>query len=56
MLPPDGSGFHHSDTKKRAWARTEAIKVLTQIHDYMDQHMARYGYIVNNEELIFFRR
>ena len=49
MLPPDGVDYNQQ-TKK------EAVKVLTQIHDYMDRHEARYGYIVNDEELVFFRR
>ena len=50
MLPPNGKSF--KDGKKNL----EALKVLSQIHGYMDQHDARYGYIVNNEELVFFRR
>jgi hypothetical protein len=50
MLPPDGS-----ECKKKI-AKREAGKVLNQIHDYVDQHEARYGYVVNDQELIFFRR
>lgn len=50
MLPPKGIKFRPGK------ANFEAQKVLNQIHGYMDQHEARYGYIVNNEELIFFRR
>jgi len=50
MFPPDGADY--------------SFKVLcgvekgpTKIHDYMDCHReARYGYIVNDEELVFFRR
>lgn len=49
-LPPDGTAFKAGKYEK------EARKVLSQIHHYMDSHEARYGYIVNNEELIFFRR
>jgi hypothetical protein len=48
MLPPDGEFFRES--------YQEAKHVLSQIHDYMDRHGARYGYIVTDEELIFFRR
>jgi len=50
MLPPNGKRF------KPGKKNNEALKVLSQIHGYMDQHEARYGYIVNNEELVFFRR
>jgi hypothetical protein len=49
MFPPDGSEFDAANV-------TEIMKVLKQIHDYMDRHEARYGYLVNDEELIFFRR
>jgi hypothetical protein len=49
MFPPDGSEFVSTNVG-------EITKVLTQIHDYMDRHEARYGYLVNDEELIFFRR
>lgn len=49
MMPPDGAEFNKRNLR-------EIEKVLTQIHDYMDRHEARYGYIVNDEELIFFRR
>ena len=48
MLPPDGELFRDS--------YQQAKHVLSQIHDYMDRHGARYGYIVTDEELIFFRR
>ena len=51
MLPPNGLDFLN---EKRA--QTEAQKVINQIHDYMDMHGARYGYVVNDQELIFFRR
>lgn len=51
MLPPDGSEYLDDPH-----ARTEAQKVINQIYDYMDQHGARYGYVVNDQELIFFRR
>jgi hypothetical protein len=50
MLPPDGERFKKKNKNK------EAIKVLSQIHGYMDQHEARYGYLINNEELVCFRR
>ena len=45
-------GAKYDDKKKNK----EAKKVLSQIHGYMDQHEARYGYLINNEELVFFRR
>jgi hypothetical protein len=49
-LPPDGRKYNPEN-------RNIGIRnVLNQIHGYMDRHEARYGYIVNNEELIFFRR
>ena len=49
MLPPDSDEFS-SDIE------AEVVKILGQIHDYMDRHEARYGYLVNDEELIFFKR
>ena len=49
MFPPDGPEFDAGNV-------TEIMKVLRQLHDYMDRHEARYGYLVNDEELIFFRR
>lgn len=51
MLPPNGKEFINDPT-----AKTEAKKVLRQIYNYMDQHEARYGYVVNNKEIVFFRR
>jgi hypothetical protein len=50
MLPPDGTDYDPVGGK------AEAQKVINQIHDYMDMHSARYGYVVSDEELIFFRR
>lgn len=50
MLPPDGKDFNKKNRNLKA------IKVLSQIHGYMDRHEARYGYILNNEELVFLRR
>ena len=50
MLPPYGKA---AATKR---SKTEAKKVLSQIHGYMDRHGARYGYVVTDEELIFVRR
>jgi len=52
MFPPDGEEYQPRNRK----ILREVGKVVTQIHDYMDRHEARYGYIVNDEELIFFRR
>jgi hypothetical protein len=49
MFPPDGEEYETSPQ----W---EVQKVINQIYDYMDQHEARYGYIVNDQELIMFRR
>jgi hypothetical protein len=51
MLPPDGAEF-----KESRHAQAEAKKVLSQIHGYLDFSEARFGYIINDEELIFFRR
>lgn len=34
----------------------EAKKVLYQIHNYMDMHHNRLGYVIGNNELIMFRR
>jgi hypothetical protein len=34
----------------------EAKKVVFQIHDYMDMHHNRFGYVIGNNELIMFRR
>jgi hypothetical protein len=50
MLPPDGRRYNADEPNR------EAQKVLNQVHGYMDQHEARYGYIVSNEELVCFRR
>jgi hypothetical protein len=49
MLPPDGPEYNKLSSN-------EAQKVINQIHNYMDAHEARYGYIVTDHELIFFRR
>ena len=51
MLSPDGEYWRANSVRN-----PEARKVLKQIHNYMDMHEARYGYIVTDEELIFFRR
>ena len=51
MLPPNGEEFINNQE-----VRHEAMKVLKQIYNYMDQHEARYGYVVNNEEIVFLRR
>jgi hypothetical protein len=34
----------------------EAQKVLNQVHDYMDMHHDRFGYIITEVELVMFRR
>lgn len=52
MLPPAGALYTENDKN----SNVEVTKVLSQIHGYMDSRGARYGYVVNNEELIFFRR
>jgi hypothetical protein len=52
MLPPNGSEYN----QRGGPAIKEAQKVINQIHDYMDFSESRYGYVVNDEELIFFRR
>ena len=51
MLPPNG--FEYLNDRA---AYPEAQKVINQIHGYMDMHGSRYGYVVNDQELIFFRR
>ena len=50
FIPPNG------DLYIQRTGLTEARKVLSQIHCYMDRSEARYGYIVTDEELIFLRR
>jgi hypothetical protein len=40
----------------RSRKREEVKKVLSQIHDYMDMHNNRYGYVITETELIMFRR
>ena len=35
---------------------TEAQKVLNQIHDYMDMHHDRFGYVITETEVIMFKR
>jgi hypothetical protein len=50
FIPPDGELYI------QGIGFAEATKVLSQIHSYMDRSDARYGYIVTDEELIFFRR
>lgn len=50
LLPPNGKKY------KPGRKNIQARRALNQIHGYMDQREARYGYIINNEELIFFRR
>jgi hypothetical protein len=54
MLPPDGEKW--TKQKIRRSFRSEVQKVMNQMYDYMDQHGARYGYVLNDEELVFFRR
>ena len=34
----------------------EVQKVMNQIHDYMDMHHNRFGYIITEKELVMFRR
>jgi hypothetical protein len=48
MLPPNRSSF------KKIEDNPEVQKVLNQIHGYMDQREARYGYIITDQELICF--
>ena len=50
MLPPNGIYYLEKKYKN------EAQKVLDQIHAYMDSRETRYGYIINDKELIFLRR
>lgn len=41
---------------KKAGFYGEGKKVADQIHDYMDMHHNRYGYIITHTDLIMFRR
>lgn len=52
MFPPNGEEYIQGSRE----LKDEARKVLKQIYNYMDQHEARYGYVVNNQEIVFFRR
>jgi hypothetical protein len=36
--------------------KTETQKVVNQIHDYMDMHHNRFGYIITETEVVMFRR
>jgi len=54
MLPPYSEEMKAS--KSYANYLEQAIRVLSQIHFYMDKHETRYGYITTNEICIFFRR
>jgi hypothetical protein len=36
--------------------RAEAQKVMNQIHDYMDMHNNRFGYIITETEVVMFQR
>jgi hypothetical protein len=42
--------------KRRGIFSMSANRVVDQIHDYMDMHHNRYGYIISHNELIMFRR
>jgi hypothetical protein len=49
--------FSHSKLlKKKGDFHAEGSKVVNQIHDYMDMHQNKYGYIITHTELIMFRR
>lgn len=50
--------FHHSMLLPSDQGRynREGKKVVDQIHDYMDMHHNRYGYVITHTELIMFRR
>jgi hypothetical protein len=49
--------FSHSMLlKKKGEFDAEGSKVVNQIHDYMDMHQNKYGYIITHTELIMFRR
>lgn len=50
--------FHHSmlyPTEKGIFG-AEGRKVVDQIHDYMDMHHNRFGYVITHTELIMFQR
>ena len=42
--------------RKRPQGLAEVVKVLNQLHDYMDMHHNRYGYVITETEAIMFRR
>jgi hypothetical protein len=49
--------FNHTMlTSKGGRFKPEGKKVMNQIHDYMDMHHNRFGYIITQKELIMFRR
>jgi hypothetical protein len=49
--------FRHSMLfKTKGRFSPEGRKVVNQIHDYMDMHHNKYGYIITHTELIMFRR
>ena len=48
ILPSDEEKYENSDE--------ETMKIVRQIHDYMERHDARYGYLASDEGLIFLER
>ena len=52
-----GGKFYHSMIEEKSdRAYDETRKVFSQIHDYMDMHHNRYGYIITQGELIMLER
>ena len=49
--------FRHRMLVERSEGKNDELqKVMNQIHDYMDMHHCRFGYILTETELIMFRR
>jgi len=49
--------FNHRMLQERSQGNNEQLQmVMNQLHDYMDMHHCRFGYIINEIELIMFRR
>jgi hypothetical protein len=49
--------FNHRMLLERSQGNNEQLQnVMNQLHDYMDMHYCRFGYILNETELIMLRR
>jgi hypothetical protein len=62
LIPGDNKRhikFSHEKLKQaisRIRGETEMGYVVNQIHDYMDMHHCRYGYVITEKQLIMFQR